>query len=639
MRPLELNLLGQFECSLGDDERISLPTRKIEVLLAYLALAPGLRHPRERLVNLLWSDRGEEQARNSLRQALSAMRKALGESADLILQVDRTTVALKPELVEVDVHEFERLALEGDYESLSTAADLYQGEFLEGISIRDAAAQEWLDGERDRFKRQFIEILINLTETQLFSHDYSHAIRSAERLVKQDPLSESGWRLLMRSYADHGDRNHALQSFKRCRQILRDELEVEPEAATLNLRDRIAGGQAQADVEPPPAKPAPSAKVSTGHSIAVLPFDNLSGDPEQEYFSDGITDSIILNLSMFPELYVKSRNSSFAFKQQIKSLGEISHELGVEYIVEGSIRKSAERVRVTVQLIEAASGNQVWGKRYDAEIEDLLDLEETLSRSIAATVTGQIESELQRIALTKGASDQQAYDLLLSGIHHRNRANKEGFAIAIDQLNRCLSLDPDNVRAHATLCDCHLMTWMDRLIDDYEPSFELAGTHARKALELGPENVAALRTNGDFQIFCRNYERADEFFDKALAINPYDPDSLTAKVMNLSMQGKSEKALETALQVRELDPHNWWIDWNMAEAQYLCGHYEDALETIAQSKNAPNFIRIYSTAAHVKLGNMREAREALNTYLRECRESMAAMPQTHEEWLLSLIHI
>jgi DNA-binding SARP family transcriptional activator len=121
--------------------------RKAEVLLAYLALTPGLRHPRERLINLLWSDRSEEQARNSLRQCLSAIRKSLGDVADMVLLVDRTTVCLIPELIDIDVHEFEHLAGEGDYESLITAADLYQGEFLEGISIRDASCQEWLDSE------------------------------------------------------------------------------------------------------------------------------------------------------------------------------------------------------------------------------------------------------------------------------------------------------------------------------------------------------------------------------------------------------------------------------------------------------------------------------------------------------------
>ncbi len=504
MSKLKLILLGQFECLLSSGERISLAMRKAEVLLAYLALAPGIRHPRERLINLLWSDRGEEQARNSLRQCLSAIRKSLGDSADLILQIDRTTVSLKPGLIDVDALEFEQLAMEGDFESLSTAAGLYRGEFLEGISIRDAASQDWLDGERARFKRQFVEILMNLGETQLASHDFGAAIRSTERLVEQDPLGESGWRLLMRSYAQNGDRSHALQAFKRCQKSIRDELDVDPEAATIELRDQIATGGSKfaqtpekitlstdtpAATGPGIEKESDDSESSTDHSIAVLPFDNLSGDPEQEYFSDGITDSIILNLSLFPGLQVKSRNSSFAFKQQIKSPGEISRELKVDYIVEGSIRKSHDRIRITVQLIEATSGNQVWGKRYDAEIEDLFDLEEELSRTIAATVTGQIEADLQRIAIAKGAAGQESYDLLLNGTYHTFRFNRQDTVIAIDRLNQCLAQDPDNVRAHVMLYTCHSMDYLERWTQDYRASFKLAEKHIRRALAIGSEFV------------------------------------------------------------------------------------------------------------------------------------------------------
>jgi len=405
MSKLELLLLGHFECLLPSGKPARLSMRKAEVLLAFLALTPGIRHPRERLINLLWSNRGEEQARNSLRQCLSTIRKSLGEAAELALEVDRNTVRLNSELVEVDALEFERLAADAELESLTNAAELYRGEFLAGISIRDAASQEWMDGERARFKRQYIDILADLGHIQLASGDFTHAIRTAENLVAQDSLSESGWRLLMRACHENGDRSHALQAFKRCQQVLDNELDVEPEAETLALRDAIASGQAKADTPAPATAaattttdtPVPATPAMGDHSIAVLPFDNLSGDPEQEYFSDGITDSIILNLAMFPGLQVKSRNSSFAFKEQIKSVGEISDELKVDYIVEGSIRRSQDRIRITVQLIDTAGGNQIWGKRYDADLENLFDLEEELSRTIAATVTGQIEVDLQRI--------------------------------------------------------------------------------------------------------------------------------------------------------------------------------------------------------------------------------------------------
>ena len=373
--------------------------------------------------------------------------------------------------------------------------------------------------------------------------------------------------------------------------------------------------------------------AETSHNIAVLPFDNLSGDPTQEYFSDGISESIILHLNLFPELTVKSRNSSFAFKQQIKGLGEISAELGVDYLVEGSVRKSSEQIRITVQLVEAASGNQVWGKRYDAPLDDLFSLEEELSRSIAATVTGQIESNLQRIALAKGAADQRAYDLLLAGIYHAHRSNREDIAIAIDKLDQCLLLDPDNLRAHATIYQCHLLNWMDRLVEDCQASFELAGQHARKTLALDPDSGEAQYTYGEYLMFCHEHEQAGIHLDRALASNPSNPDYLTGKAMHHSMQGDFEAAIDVAERAYQLDPYNWWVDWNLAEAHFLCQRYQETLDTIARSINAPGFIRIYAVAANVKLGNLDLARKSLAEYLQTCRESMRAMPQTLDDWL------
>jgi len=635
MSKLELILLGRFECLLPTGTRISLSMRKAEVLLAYLALTPGIRHPRERLINLLWSDRGEEQARNSLRQCLSAIKKSLGDVADMVLQVDRTTVSLIPELIDIDVHEFERLAAEGGYQSLTTAADLYQGEFLEGISIRDAACQEWLDSERSRFKRQFIEILSNLAETQLLSHDFSHAIKSAERLVKQDPLGESGWRILIRSYFEYGDRSHALHAFKRCEKVLREELDVEPESATIALRDQIAGGEASPESAPAPitSKPPVDSTASSDHSIAVLPFDNLSGDPEQEYFSDGITDSIILNLSLFPGLNVKSRNSSFAFKQQIKSLGEISKELEVDYLVEGSIRKTGERVRVTVQLVDATSGNQIWGKRYDAEIENLFDLEEELSRTIATTVTGQIESDLQRIAIAKGAAHQQSYDLLLQGIYHCKKSTASNMVIAIEKLHQCLELDSSNALAHATLYACHELNWIDRWVPDFEASRKLCKEHASKALALNPELGQAQVVFAEYLILNREFGEAEGHLDRALEINPNDSEAIAVVALNLSCQGKFEAALEKARLALQLDPYHNWARWILSESQFFCGLYDDVLATIADTGNPPGFIQIYKIAANVKLGSMDVANDTLKSFLQHCSESMSSMPRTIDEWL------
>ena len=630
MSKLELILLGRFECLLSSGKRVTLAMRKAEVLLAYLALSAGMRHPRERLINLLWSDRGEEQARNSLRQCLSAIRKSLGEAADLALKIDRTTVCLNAEIIEVDVHEFERLASAGEYETLVTAADLYQGEFLEGIAIRDAACQEWLDSERERFRRQFIEILHKLAETQLVSHDYANAIRSAERLVEQDPLAESGWRLLMQSYAASGDRNHALQAFKRCQQALKKELDVDPEQATVDLREQIAGGGSR----PVPAAPKAAPRTSANeHSIVVLPFDNLSGDPQQEYFSDGITDSIIMNLALFPGLSVKSRNSSFAFKQQIKSIGEISRELGVDYLVEGSVRRSSGRIRVNVQLIDSATGNQVWGKRYDSDLEDLFELEEDLSRSIATTITGQIESDLQRVAISGKAADQQAYDLLLAGNYYLNLGDRENVLLATEAFDRCLSIDPDNARVHANLFYCHDTSVMDHWSDDIDDSRRLAAEHIKKAISLDPDLPYVQVAYANYLITSRHrFDEAERQLQRALSRNPNDIEAITMRAVVLSCRGQAEAALEQAELTLRLDPYHPWANWIKSEAQFFCGRYEECIATVDNTDNAPGFVRIYAVAARVELGRTAEARRALAEFLEFCRNNMRSMPRNIDEW-------
>ncbi|MCZ6882344.1 MAG: BTAD domain-containing putative transcriptional regulator, partial [Gammaproteobacteria bacterium] len=242
MSVLKLKLLGQMECGTSTDSLLALSTRKSEMLLAYLALAPGVRHPRERLINLLWSDRSEEQARNSLRQSLSSIKKSLEQSTPQLLEVERTTVRINPDLIQVDALEFEQLAANEDIDNLTRAAQLYQGEFLEGISIRDLASQEWLSNERERFKRLIVEVLSSLSHLQISSGQHKVAIESAERLVVHDPLHEHGWRMLMRAYHEKGDRNHALLSYKRCSDILDRELGIEPESETVELRELIIGG-------------------------------------------------------------------------------------------------------------------------------------------------------------------------------------------------------------------------------------------------------------------------------------------------------------------------------------------------------------------------------------------------------------
>jgi TolB-like protein/DNA-binding SARP family transcriptional activator/Tfp pilus assembly protein PilF len=639
---IQLKLLGHFDCLLSSCERITLSMRKAEVLLAYLALAPGQRHPRDRLVNLLWSDRSDEQARNSLRQCLSAIKKSLGPSADTILLVDRSTVSLNAELIDVDLYEFERLATVSDIESLSAAAGLYQGEFLEGISIRDSACQEWLDSERGRFKRQFIEILSNLAETQLVTHDFGHAITSAERLVEQDPLGESGWRLLMRSYAGKGDRNHALIAYKRCSEVLQKELGVEPEAATIELQESIKAGDSAstrddfASTATPRATPEPvspsSAPVTRENSILVLPLQNLSDDSDQQYFSDGLTESIIMGLSLFPYLRVHSRNSSFAARDQKLSIQEIGNTFDAQYVVEGSVRRSQDHIRVSAQLIDTHSGEQIWNNRIDNKLEETFALEDQITRSIVAAIKGKIDVTDEKISIQKKARDIQSYDLLLQGTHHLFKFNPKSNLAGIELLLQCLEIDDDNPRALLHLYQGYIINWISGWSDPRAEIFEQAGIHIKKAFALASDQAMVQASYAEYNMFCHQWDLAEIHAERALRMNPNDPEILATISPIQASLGNIDRALELADACHMIDPFHPWVDWVAGVAYYSGKKYSEALQTFKNMPIPSDEIEGWIAASYHRLGDHKNAAMHLGRYLDITKQNMARFPSGLDEW-------
>ena len=263
MATLYIDLLGGFAAHLGTGDALEIKGRKTRALVAYLALKPGRACPREELVGLLWGDRGEAQARSSLRQSLSELRKALGVAGDSVLIAGRDTVALDVKGVEVDAVTFERLADDGTAEALEAAAELYRGDLLDGIAVHDPAFEDWLAGERGRLRGRACDALNGLLGHHVESGDARAAIATAGRLLALDPLQEAVHRALMRLYAGRGERTLALKQFRACRDALATELGVLPEAETEQLAEEIRGGDdAAEDREPGPAleTAAPSAE-------------------------------------------------------------------------------------------------------------------------------------------------------------------------------------------------------------------------------------------------------------------------------------------------------------------------------------------------------------------------------------------
>jgi len=650
MSSLRLNVLGRFEAQLPSGEILLLPTRKAEVLLTYLSMTPGKSHSRDRLIDLLWSDRSENQARNSLRQTLSALKKALEVIDPMPIQVDRTTVSVVAESIEVDTFELEHS------DATTDVRNLYRGELLEGAVIRDPSGEEWLTSERDRFRRMAVEALENLLTRQCEAWETNAAVETGEQLVDLDPLRESAWRLLMQVYATQGERGQALKTYARCTGIFEQELGIEPEQETTDLQTAIRDGSFDAaltEVQPEQILPNDRAPAVTAElfvpalpekpSIAVLPFTNLSGDPEQEYFSDGITEDIITELSHFRSLFVIARNSSFAFKGQAMDVTEVGKILGVQFLVEGSVRKAGDRIRIAAQLIEASTGNHLWAERYDRNLDDIFAVQDEVASQIATKVPGHVDMANRVQAERKPVKDMNAYDLVLraENILNRNLGSLEGEKL----LKQALEIEPEYSRAHASLAVFYAYSVFAHGRDVTEAT-ALARIHAETALKLDPSNPAVHAALADAYILSGEHALASHHIDKAIALNPNDYKVMAVAAAVKAYLGDYETAVKWADKAALSDPFSvdalreYYFD-----AHYLGGQYELALEQLIGWHDHPPHIFLEMAGALAQLDRMEEAEEAVQQFEKNRPEGwnmmdvlranarMCAKPEDGERWI------
>ena len=414
----KLTLLGRFEACLASGAQVEIPTKKARALLSYIALHPGQVLPRVRLASLLWGDVGDERAQGSLRQTLMVLRKALDVMEPSPLQSDRGTLALDAACIEVDAVSFARLAVSGEPADLEAAVELYRGDLLEGFNIRDPSFESWLEEKRRHLRELMPRALMALLEHKRETGDKQAAVSLAHRLLTMDPLQERAHRALMVLYGELGEREAALQQYDRCRELLESELSIVPDAETEALYQALRGdhstpgGRAHTPVaaEAGEREIVGATPLPDKPSIAVLPFTNMSGDAEQEYFSDGVTEDIITGLSRFRELFVIARSSSFSYKGKAVKVQDIASDLGVRYVLEGSVRASRDGICVTAQLIDAETGHHIWSERYNRKITDLFAFQDETAQTVAGSVAGRLKLTAEDRAKRKAIESLDAYD-------------------------------------------------------------------------------------------------------------------------------------------------------------------------------------------------------------------------------------
>ena len=613
-----LTLLGHFALIAGDGAAIAIPNKKNRAILAILALSPGSQATRERICGLLWGDRGEEQARSSLRQSLAVLRKELGETGSQLLQTFDDRVALRAEALAVDVASFLSLSQMKDAGSLSQAAALYQGQLLADTSIRDASFEDWLTNERRRLADRAIDVLDRLASLDQLQDRAGHA----RRLVQLDPLREASHRALMRAYAEAGETALALQQFEACRAMLKAEYGVEPADETLALRTAIAKGKpGRTEAVAAPSAAAPNAGSSVNHdgargtplvpgdkpSIAVLPFSNLSDDPQQGFFADGLTEDIITELSRFKGLFVIARNSVFAFKSKSASIAVIAKELGVRFLVEGSLRRSGDRARVTARLVDATSGNEVWSERYDRVIEDIFAVQDDVVRIIVATLEGQLASTVASQSRRQTPANIAAYEYVLQARKHLGTYDIQS---AEPLLRHAIAADPHYAQAFAWMTMVH---WIKYFHHHRDADIAEAVAFGKTAVTFDPTDSVCHMTLGFAYIFSHQHELAGIHSQRALDLNPADMLALSLRAQWLCRAGRSQEAVATLDHAVRQDPFP--PDWYWENRTIILLTLEKYEEALSCQKRLPDMFwwnHGYAAVCCAKLGRMSEAREAVH---------------------------
>ncbi len=376
---------------------------------------------------------------------------------------------------------------------------------------------------------------------------------------------------------------------------------------------------------PPRTTAAPP--LSDKPSIAVLPFTNMSGDPEQEYFADGITEDIITELSRFHSLLVIARNSSFAFKGKSLKVQEIGRELGVGYVVEGSVRRSGDRLRLTAQLIATASDSHIWAERYDHDVHDIFSAQDELAHAIAATIGARVEAVGRESATRLSPSALRAHDLVLRAKAHALKYTKNDLEQARQMARHAVELDPASSAAHACYAYCCSVIvyscWTSELDQLRAEAFDFA----KRAVTLDATDNTARWVLGFIYANRRDYEEARIHLEKLLENNPNDTEGRGVYAILLVAVGEAEAALQQFEIMKRQNPFDLsWFPWIKGWAYFSLRRYDEAVATFKQIPEPHNEVRGYLAASCAYLGKSAEAHALMEQFLRVAEEDMPAFP-------------
>jgi adenylate cyclase len=437
-----------------------------------------------------------------------------------------------------------------------------------------------------------------------------------------------GQRLEDVEFEDLGDQS--VKNIARPIRVFRVRLEQEPTTAPEDPKDA-----------------ALATAISKKPSIAVLPLVNMSGDPEQEFFADGLTEDIITELSRFHDLLVISRNSTFVYKGKAVKVQEVAREFGVDYVLEGSVRKVGDRIRVTVQLIDAETDRHIWAERYDRELEDIFAIQDEMTRAIVATLPGRVEAATQDRAKRKTTDNMAAYDCVLAAkvLHHRS--TREDNAEAQRLLDRALTLDPNYAHAHAWKACVLGQTWVYDWCAERDATLQQVAAELEIALALDDSDSDVHRVLAALNLTRDDHDKAAYHQERALALNPNYDLVVVQQGELLTWLGRPEEGIDWIKKAMRLNPYHPERFWShLGRACYCAEKYAEAADAFSRITRPDHTHHAFLAATFAQMGNAvaaaahaaevlkREPKFSVSVYLATQHYKRKVDRQRHEAGLL-----
>ena len=667
---IELRTFGVLDLrgSDGREFRAVLAQPKRLALLVYLAATasgtPGAPtfHRRDTLLALFWPDQDVTRARAALSRAVHYLRASLGEG--VVLSRGDEELGLDPDRISCDAPHFRDELSKG---RLTEALELYRGDFLEGFFLSDVPELDrWVEGERRGFRDSAGGAARALAKSAEASGDLALALHWARQASSYAPYDEADARRVLRLLGQAGDRGSAVEFLERFTRRLRSDLELDPSPETVAAIDAVP----TARPAPAPASSTQSSPVSTSRqgsanvpsadaspvapnvasgnrrsgrrvavlaalvvfmvgaslvwrafhngtraerppSIAVLPLANLGADTSTQYFSDGMTEELIGTLSQVEGLRVAARTSSFAYKNRNVPLTDIARALNVNVILEGSARHEGNRVRITLQLVRAPEGYNLWSKTYEREVHNVLALQQEISRDVASALKVQLVPGNGPVSAR--TTDPETYDLYLWGRYHWNTRTPEGLFKAVEFFERAIERDSSYAPAYTGLADSYdLLMVYDQPPLEIMPKAKAAALRALELDETQSQAHAALAYVLTWHEW--DWKGAEQHFLRAIELNPSNATAHHWYSVYLQAIGHMPQALDEMETARALDPASLFVRSALGVRRFMARDFAGAVQemepVLRENPNATPALQ-WLGLAYVQMGRVQDAIAAL----------------------------